>query len=222
MPASVDTVRIKPTDVDAVVIGAGFAGLYAVHKLRQLGLTHRGFERGEVDVPYAVFFLEADFAQSGAGEFGGAEEGRIDRCAGEGFFARLDEGAAGHVERGNEAGEPDDLFRGGGVAMVRLQIIDGGFDRGFWRNGVAEDAVVGAFLQGGDNFRRGKEVHVGDPHGHDVASRVAFPFERTGAAAVGAGGEIVSHEASEHGTPAKQGKTDARQAADGPNLNHRK
>ena len=46
MSASVDTVRTKPAEVDAVVIGAGFAGLYAVYKLRQLGLTHRGFERG--------------------------------------------------------------------------------------------------------------------------------------------------------------------------------
>ena len=30
--------------VDAVVVGAGFAGLYAVHKLRGLGLTVQGFE----------------------------------------------------------------------------------------------------------------------------------------------------------------------------------
>ncbi|MGQ0698427.1 MAG: flavin-containing monooxygenase [Panacagrimonas sp.] len=34
------------TDCDAVVIGAGFAGLYAVHKLRdELGLTVQGFDR---------------------------------------------------------------------------------------------------------------------------------------------------------------------------------
>jgi len=33
-------------DVDAVVIGAGFAGLYTVHRLRRQGLTHRAFERG--------------------------------------------------------------------------------------------------------------------------------------------------------------------------------
>jgi hypothetical protein len=51
---------------------------------------------------------------------------------------------------------------------------------------------------------------------------VALPFERAGATAVGAGGEVVSHKASEHGTPIKQGKTDARQAAVGPNLNQRK
>jgi cyclohexanone monooxygenase len=31
-------------DVDAVVVGAGFAGLYAHHRLRQLGLTIRGYE----------------------------------------------------------------------------------------------------------------------------------------------------------------------------------
>ena len=33
-----------PADVDAVVVGAGFAGLYAHHRLRGLGLTVRGFE----------------------------------------------------------------------------------------------------------------------------------------------------------------------------------
>ncbi len=33
-------------DVDAVIIGAGFAGLYAVYRLRELGLSWRAFERG--------------------------------------------------------------------------------------------------------------------------------------------------------------------------------
>ncbi|MBK6660108.1 MAG: NAD(P)/FAD-dependent oxidoreductase [Proteobacteria bacterium] len=33
-------------NVDAVVIGAGFAGLYAVHRLREMGLSVQGFERG--------------------------------------------------------------------------------------------------------------------------------------------------------------------------------
>ncbi|MGH8985674.1 MAG: NAD(P)-binding protein, partial [Acidimicrobiia bacterium] len=31
-------------EVDAVVVGAGFAGLYAHHRLRRLGLTLQGFE----------------------------------------------------------------------------------------------------------------------------------------------------------------------------------
>jgi cyclohexanone monooxygenase len=31
-------------DVDAVIVGAGFAGLYAHHRLRQLGLTIQGYE----------------------------------------------------------------------------------------------------------------------------------------------------------------------------------
>ena len=34
-------------EVDAIVIGAGFAGLYALHKLRGLGLAVRGFEAAE-------------------------------------------------------------------------------------------------------------------------------------------------------------------------------
>jgi cation diffusion facilitator CzcD-associated flavoprotein CzcO len=32
------------TEVDAVIVGAGFAGLYAHHRLRQLGLTLQGYE----------------------------------------------------------------------------------------------------------------------------------------------------------------------------------
>ena len=34
------------SEVDAIVIGAGFAGLYAIYKLREMGLSCRGFERG--------------------------------------------------------------------------------------------------------------------------------------------------------------------------------
>ncbi len=33
--------------IDAAVIGAGFAGLYAVYKLRELGLPLRAFEKGK-------------------------------------------------------------------------------------------------------------------------------------------------------------------------------
>ena len=36
----------KPDEVDAVVIGAGFAGLYMVYRLREMGLSHRAFEKG--------------------------------------------------------------------------------------------------------------------------------------------------------------------------------
>ena len=34
----------EPREVDAVVVGAGFAGMYAHHRLRQLGLTIQGYE----------------------------------------------------------------------------------------------------------------------------------------------------------------------------------
>ena len=36
----------KQNIVDAVVIGAGFAGLYATYKLREKGYTFRAFEQG--------------------------------------------------------------------------------------------------------------------------------------------------------------------------------
>ena len=41
------TVRTGATDYDAIVVGAGFAGKYMLHKLRALGLTARVYERGD-------------------------------------------------------------------------------------------------------------------------------------------------------------------------------
>jgi cation diffusion facilitator CzcD-associated flavoprotein CzcO len=36
----------RPLDIDVAVVGAGFAGLYMLHRLRELGLRARAFERG--------------------------------------------------------------------------------------------------------------------------------------------------------------------------------
>ncbi|RZK95230.1 MAG: NAD(P)/FAD-dependent oxidoreductase, partial [Rhodococcus sp. (in: high G+C Gram-positive bacteria)] len=42
------TAQATPHTVDAVVIGAGFGGIYAVHKLHnELGLTTVGFDKAE-------------------------------------------------------------------------------------------------------------------------------------------------------------------------------
>lgn len=41
-----DNLETTTPDVDAVVVGAGFAGLYLLHRLRQSGFTARGFEAG--------------------------------------------------------------------------------------------------------------------------------------------------------------------------------
>jgi cation diffusion facilitator CzcD-associated flavoprotein CzcO len=35
------------TDFDAVVVGAGFSGLYMIHRLRELGLSVRGYEKAD-------------------------------------------------------------------------------------------------------------------------------------------------------------------------------
>jgi cyclohexanone monooxygenase len=39
-------VAVTGRDVDAIVVGAGFAGLYALHRLRELGLSVQAFEAG--------------------------------------------------------------------------------------------------------------------------------------------------------------------------------
>ncbi|MCO5176518.1 MAG: NAD(P)/FAD-dependent oxidoreductase [Thermomicrobiales bacterium] len=40
------TASSRNTDVDVIVVGAGFAGMYMLHRLRELGLTMRVFEAG--------------------------------------------------------------------------------------------------------------------------------------------------------------------------------
>ena len=40
------TTPVRPDEYDAVVVGAGFAGLYTLHRLRQQGLSARVFEAG--------------------------------------------------------------------------------------------------------------------------------------------------------------------------------
>jgi cation diffusion facilitator CzcD-associated flavoprotein CzcO/acetyl esterase/lipase len=39
--------ELAPVELDAIVVGAGFAGLYALHRLRSLGLSVRVLEQGE-------------------------------------------------------------------------------------------------------------------------------------------------------------------------------
>lgn len=46
MPSTIPSSGGRAAVVDAVVIGAGFSGLYAVYRLRELGLSHRAFEQG--------------------------------------------------------------------------------------------------------------------------------------------------------------------------------
>ena len=43
---SASSPRSAATDVDAIVVGAGFAGLYMLYKLRELGLSARAYESG--------------------------------------------------------------------------------------------------------------------------------------------------------------------------------
>jgi cyclohexanone monooxygenase len=36
----------KSGEIDSVVVGAGFGGMYMLHKLRELGVSVQGFEAG--------------------------------------------------------------------------------------------------------------------------------------------------------------------------------
>ena len=79
----------------------------------------------------------------------------------------------------------------GTVAVLTIQVGEDGLNRSLVGDGVAVDAVVEALLQGGDDFGRGSEVHVGHPEWQDVSAFVFIPFEGAVASAIGAGVEIV-------------------------------
>ena len=46
MERDIASIISTPLHLDAIVVGAGFAGLYALHRLRGLGFTARVFEAG--------------------------------------------------------------------------------------------------------------------------------------------------------------------------------
>ncbi|RYX88283.1 MAG: hypothetical protein EON84_17030, partial [Bradyrhizobiaceae bacterium] len=45
-PQSAQSRSASPQHLDVVVVGAGFSGLYLLHKLRGLGLSVKVFEQG--------------------------------------------------------------------------------------------------------------------------------------------------------------------------------
>src|SRR6202051_4864325 len=47
MPAAQSTTSKAAASYDVVVVGAGFAGMYMLHRLRGLGMTARAFEQGD-------------------------------------------------------------------------------------------------------------------------------------------------------------------------------
>ena len=48
--------RSEPVNLDAIIVGAGVGGLYAIYRLRKLGLKLRAFEgiRGVDRLPVAI------------------------------------------------------------------------------------------------------------------------------------------------------------------------
>ena len=46
--------------LDVVIVGAGFGGLYAIHKLRQQGMNVRAFEAGDGVGGHIFWFKRAN------------------------------------------------------------------------------------------------------------------------------------------------------------------
>ena len=47
LAGEIDRWLSPPAEVDAIVVGAGFSGMYQLHKLRDMGLSVRVFEAGD-------------------------------------------------------------------------------------------------------------------------------------------------------------------------------
>lgn len=110
-----------------------------------------------------------------------AEEGRVNRGAGEERFAGFAESTDREGESGDESAEVDDFFLGCGIAEAVLKVALEGLEEGGVRDGVSEDAVIYALADRGEDLGRGDEIHIGDPEGIEVGA--AVPFERSGSAA---------------------------------------
>jgi len=179
-------------ELDDFFFGEGAAeGVLGIAEEEEFGLWGDFvFEGVPVEGPDSFVLNVVDAEEFHGGVIVNAEEGGVNGSAGEEGVAGFSEGAGGEGEGGDEAAKVNDLFFGRGVADAVLQVALEGFDKGGVGDGVAEDAVVNALADGGDDFGRGGEVHVSDPERIEI--RAAVPLERTGSAA-GDGGIEIRH-----------------------------
>ena len=133
------------------------------------------FEGVPVEGPVGIALDVIDAEEFHGGVIVNAEEGWVNGSAGEEGIAGFSEGARGEGESGDEAAEVDDLFFRGSVSDAVLQVALEGFDKRGVGDSVAEDAVVNALADGGDDFGWRGEIHVGNPERVEV--RAAIPLE---------------------------------------------
>ncbi len=142
--------------------------------------------RGFLQMPHwqlpAFVFVQDHFCvqTARAGERGGVTEDMID---GRG---REDSAAFGHsaddVYRRAEPGQEEEGFRFDRPLPAAQEIFANGFAQFLGDVAIAEDAVLQALAEGGEDGRGGGEVGVGDPRG-DYAAAVFAPFVGVGALA---------------------------------------
>ena len=107
----------RDVDVDVVVVGAGFAGMYMLHKLRSLGFTSRVIEMGDDGHAGAFCQIAEHRAQHGQGRMGAASRPRLKDHGAAQLFGGGDIGA--HVFPAKR----DQPAHGKAVAQGRLQNV---------------------------------------------------------------------------------------------------
>lgn len=144
-----------------------------------------------VEGPFSVDFDVVDGDEVDVGVVMDADEWRIDGGAGHDGSAIAAEGTGGEGKRGDEPSEVDDVLARDFRVAPGFQVVVDGLVEAFVGLGVAEDAMVDALVQCGEDFRGGCEIHVSDPEGIELGAAVVF--DASGAAAGDGEVEVKLH-----------------------------
>ena len=116
------------------------------------------------------------------------EEGIVYRLVDEDAVSRFGQGFDSQVDGRHDAGGFDQPFRADGPVEIGFLPGGQGFEIGFARFGIAEDAMVHPLFQGVQNGLCNFEIHVGYPEGKHVfrfsALHSKIVFQAAAAAAV--------------------------------------
>ena len=169
-------------------------GVVRITQVEHFGLGCNGGSQGiPVDDPAAV-------GESPRGAHGaafevttGGEEGGIDGGEGEVVVACFGEGESGEIEAADHAGEPDDPVVFDSPTIVGGEVFTDGVESRRHRTSVAKDALFDAGVQGGDDGGGCLKIHIGHPHGEDIATGILLPFLSVGFLTSRRSGEVEGH-----------------------------
>ena len=171
--------------------GDRIVGIAEIKEFRAWG--DGAFEGVPINGPGSGLKFEGYVHGSARGIFRRGNERRVDGRERQDFVAGFGEGLSGDVEGDDETGEPDDPGAFDFPTVVALHGGHDGVDGGLYGPRVAEEAVVDALVKGGEDGGGALEIHIGDPHGQNIAAGVFLPFLGVAVGARDGGIEVEGH-----------------------------